>query len=130
MKGVNMKTKRGAFLSILLISCLLLGSLSVKPPRKASAEATDIYQVNGKYSITNSQLITKCKLYTADKDFPKKTRVYKITAKTKIQIVDEDDYTKKTLKGKKRAQMIKKLNKKNQVIQFKERNGKLIFIWI
>lgn len=129
-----MRTKNRIFLSVVLIACLLMGSLTVKSPHRAFAEATDIYRVNGKYSISNSQLITKCKLYTADKDFPKKNRVYKITSKTKIQIVTEDvggdDFTRQTLKGKKRTRMIKKLNKKNQTIQFKEKNGKVIFIWI
>ena len=123
-----MKTKFRNTLTVLLAFCLLVGGLAFHAPQKAAAdELSGIYQVNGKYSISNTTLITKCALYTADEDFPKKTRVYKMTSKTKVYL-SYGNGNKKTLTGKKRQQMIKKLNKKNETIQFEEKNGKVLYI--
>lgn len=121
--------KKTCMLSLVCILGLLMGMFVVQSPYEAYADSPGTYQVNGKYTITNTRLVTKCKLYTADSSLKKKTRSYKITNKTKIQTVKED-FTKVTLKGKKRAAMIKKLNKKNQTIQFKQKNGKVTVLWI
>lgn len=116
------------FVTLLTLFCLILGGGVLQKPQKALADS-DAIQVNGKYTITSRKLVTKCKLETADATLKKKIRTYKITSKTKIQIVN-DDFTKKTLKGKKRKNMIKRLNKKNLTIQFKVKKGKLKLIWI
>ena len=112
----------------LMLMCLLCGGVFLAAPIRANAEATDIYQVNGKYKITSKKLVTYCKLYTADKEFPKKTRTYKITSKTKFQRVNED-FSKTTVKKSKVKKLIKKLNKSQMTIQFKEKNGKVTYLW-
>lgn len=121
--------KRKCLISFVLFFSLLTGGLAVSSPYEVHAEDPGIYQVNGKYTITSTRLVTKCKLYSADSSLKKKTRSYKITKSTKIQTV-KADYSKVTLKGKKRTAMIKKLNKKNKTIQFKQKKGKVLFIWI
>lgn len=112
-------------LSMVIVFCSAL----VPDAKKVSAEATDIYQVNGKYSLSNDKLVTKCRLETADSGLKKKTRVYKITSKTKFYQVRDDDSSKKLLKGSKLKKAIKTANKKNTTIQFKEKNGRVIFVW-
>ena len=112
------------------MTCMLFGTLIFQKPQEALADS-DMIQVNGKYSLTETKLVTKCKLETADSTLKKKTRTYIVTSKTKIQKVNEQrGFSKTTLKGKKRKAMIKKLNKKNLTIQFKEKNGKVSLIWI
>lgn len=113
-----------------LIMCLLAGALAILPEKTAMAEARDIYQVNGKYTISDTKLVTKCRLETADSSLKKKTRVYKITSKTKIQTVNDSNFSKKTLRGSQRKKMIQKLNKKNQTIQFQAKKGVVTLIWI
>lgn len=111
-----------------MMMCLLCGGIIFMSPIRANAEATNIYQVNGKYKITNKKLVTYCKLYTADKSYPKKKRTYKITSKTKFQRVNED-FTKTTVKKSKVKKLIKKLNKIQMTIQFKQKNGKVTYLW-
>ena len=123
-----MKRKFRIFVSVVLFICMLAGTAAIQAPRKVYAESADIYQVNGKYTITTKKLVTKCKLETADSTLKKKTRTYKITSKTKIQKLNGDS-SKTTMKGSKRKKVIKRLNKKNEPIQFKAKKGKVIFIW-
>lgn len=113
----------------MVMTCMLLGTLTFQKPQEALADS-DMIQVNGKYSLTATKLVTKCKLETADSTLKKKTRTYIVTSKTEIQKVNEKDFSKTTLKGKKRKAMIKKLNKKNLTIQFKAKKGKVSLIWI
>lgn len=113
-----------------LIMCLLAGALAILPEKTAMAEARDIYQVNGKYTISDTKLVTKCRLETAYSSLQKKTREYKITSKTKIQTVNDSNSSKKTLRGSQRKKMIQKLNKKNQTIQFQAKKGVVTLIWI
>lgn len=125
-----MKMNKHRIVAAVIALCMLMGVFTVQYPETVLADSTDIYQVNGKFTISESKLITKCRLETADNSLKKKTRVYKITSKTKIQTVNDSNYSKKTLKGNQRKKMIKKLNKKNQTIQFKEKNGVVTLIWI
>lgn len=111
-----------------MLICLLCGGAFLASPIRANAEATDIYQVNGKYKITNKKLVTYCKLETADKSYPKKKRTYKITSKTKFQRINED-FTKTTVKKSKVKKLIKKLNKTQMIIQFKQKDGKVTYLW-
>lgn len=113
-----------------LIMCLLAGTFAILPGKTAMADSPDMYQVNGKYTISDTKLVTKCRLETADRSLKNKTRVYKITSKTKIQTVNDSNFSKKTLRGSQRKKMIQKLNKKNQTIQFQEKNGVVTLIWI
>lgn len=113
-----------------LIMYLLAGALAILPEKTAMAEARDIYQVNGKYTISDTKLVTKCRLETAYSSLQKKTREYKITSKTKIQTVNDSNSSKKTLRGSQRKKMIQKLNKKNQTIQFQAKKGVVTLIWI
>ena len=122
-----MSTKK-RIMTLILSVAIALSSVMIQEPKKVSADAPDIYQVNGKYSLTTNKLVTKCKLVTADSTLKKKTRTYTITSKTKFYLVN-DDYSKKQLKGNKLKKKIKSANKKNVTIQFKEKNGKVIFIW-
>lgn len=117
------------FAFLMVMTCMLLGTLTFQKPQEALADS-DMIQVNGKYSLTATKLVTKCKLETADSTLKKKTRTYIVTSKTEIQKVNEKDFSKTTLKGKKRKAMIKKLNKKNLTIQFKAKKGKVSLIWI
>lgn len=113
--------------SIMLI-CLVCSSIFAAPSITANAEDLDVYQVNGKYTITAKKLVTYCELFTADRDFPAKKRTYQITAKTKIQKVNKD-YTKTTVSKAKAKQLIRKWNKKNVTIQFKKKGNKITYIW-
>lgn len=119
-------TKR--VMTVILSMVIVFCSVLVPDAKKVSAEATDIYQVNGKYSLSNDKLITKCRLETAVGGLKKKTRVYSITSKTKFYTVD-DNFKKKLLKGSKLKTAIQTANKKNVTIQFKEKNGKVLFVW-
>lgn len=120
--------KKTSLLSMALMLSLFVGALTYNP-KMAYADAPGVYQVNGKYTISATRLVTKCKLETADSTLKKKTRTYKITKKTKFQKVKKD-FSKVTLKGKKRTAMIKKLQKKRVAIQFTQKKGKVTAIWI
>lgn len=113
--------------SIMLV-CLVCGSIFFTAPTQANAEDTNVYQVNGKYTITTKKLVTYCELFTADKDFPAKKRTYQITSKTKIQKVNKD-FSKTTVSKAKAKQLIKKWNKSNVTIQFKKKGNKITYIW-
>lgn len=127
-KGDFEMKKKISLLSMALILSLFVGAL-LHNPHMAYADASGVYQVNGKYTISATRLVTKCKLETADSTLKKKKRVYKITKKTKFQKL-KNDFSKVTLKGKKRAAMIKKLQKKRVAIQFTQKKGKVTAIWI
>ena len=128
MEGENYM-KRKIVCSIMLV-CFLCSSIFFTAPIQANAEATDIYQVNGKYEITTKKLVTYCELVTADKGFPAKKRIYKITSKTKIQKVNKDkNFSKTTVNKAKAKQLIKKWNKSNVKIQFKKNGNKITYIW-
>lgn len=111
------------------MACMLLGDLTFKNPQEVLADSVGVIYVDGKYSITSTRLVTKCKLETDNGTLKKKTRTFILTSKTKIKKINED-FTKTELKGKKKKQMIKKMNKKNPRIQFKEKKGKVSTIWI
>lgn len=119
--------KRKIICSIILV-CLLCSSIFFTVPIQANAESADIYQVNGKYEITTKKLVTYCELVTADKRFPAKKRIYKITSKTKIQKVNKN-FSKTTVSKAKAKQLIKKWNKSNVKIQFKKKGNKITYIW-
>ncbi len=122
-----MKGKFCVFMSLSLAMCLIVGALAIREPQKASAYA-EMYQVNGEYTITNTQLVTKCRLDGDESGLKKKVRTFAITPKTKIQKMSASGSKKTTLKGKARQKMIKKLNKKNLTIQFSFKNGKVLLI--
>lgn len=119
--------KQKIICSIILV-CLLCSSIFFTVPIQANAESADIYQVNGKYEITTKKLVTYCELVTADKGFPAKKRIYKITSKTKIQKVNKN-FSKTTVSKAKAKQLIKKWNKSNVKIQFKKKGNKITYIW-
>lgn len=119
--------KRKIICSIILV-CLLCSSIFFTVSIQANAESADIYQVNGKYEITTKKLVTYCELVTADKRFPAKKRIYKITSKTKIQKVNKN-FSKTTVSKAKAKQLIKKWNKSNVKIQFKKKGNKITYIW-
>ena len=79
-----MKGKFCVFMSLSLAMCLIVGALAIREPQKASAYA-EMYQVNGEYTITNTQLVTKCRLDGDESGLKKKVRTFAITPKTKIQ---------------------------------------------
>ena len=43
----------------------IVAATAVAPSVPASAEQTDIWQVNGKYTLTKKKLVTYCALYSA-----------------------------------------------------------------
>jgi hypothetical protein len=86
-----------------------------------------VYQVNGAYSISSTQLITKCRLEGPDETLSKKTRVYTITKNTKFYEWKDYD-SKKRLTGSKLKKAIKKANRKNVTFQFKAKKNKVTYI--
>ena len=62
----------------------IVAATAVAPSVPASAEQTDIWQVNGKYTLTKKKLVTYCALEGADSRMKKKKRTFKITSATKF----------------------------------------------
>ena len=113
---------------IMLLLAMTICCVSFQNVREASADGfTEVYQVNGKYSLNTKKLITKCRLETADNSLKKKTRTYKITSKTKFYYYNKKE-KKIRLKGKKLKKKIKKINRKNVTFQFTQKKGKVIYI--
>ena len=97
----------------------IVAATAVVPSVPASAEQTDIWQVNGKYTLTKKKLVTYCALYSADSGMKKKKRTFKITSATKFIHVTPS-YNKKKIK----KSQIKKI-KKSSYFQFKFKKGKV-----
>lgn len=55
----------------------IVAATAVVPSVPASAEQTDIWQVNGKYTLTKKKLVTYCALYSADSGMKKKKELLK-----------------------------------------------------
>lgn len=68
-----------------LIMCLLAGALAILPEKTAMAEARDIYQVNGKYTISDTKLVTKCRLETAYSSLQKKPESIRLRQRQKYR---------------------------------------------
>ena len=98
----------------------IVAATAVVPSVPASAEQTDIWQVNGKYTLTKKKLVTYCALYSADSGMKKKKRTFKITSATKfIHVTPSYNKKKKSQIGK----YIKKI-KKSSYFQFKFKKRK------
>ena len=108
-----------SFVMILVI----VAATAVVPSVPASAEQTDIWQVNGKYTLTKKKLVTYCALYSADSGMKKKKRTFKITSATKFIHVTPS-YNKKKIKKSQIGKYIKKI-KKSSYFQFKFKKGKV-----
>ena len=50
----------------------IVAATAVAPSVPASAERTDIWQVNGKYTLTKKKLVTYCALNSADSGMKEK----------------------------------------------------------
>ena len=92
----------------------IVAATAVAPSVPASAEQTDIWQVNGKYTLTKKKLVTYCALYSADSGMKKKKRTFKITSATKFIHVTPS-YNKKKIK--KRKMVITKRKLKNRRLE-------------
>ena len=108
MKGIR---KKWIILSQLINDCVKTVSYThlataVVPSVPASAEQTDIWQVNGKYTLTKKKLVTYCALYSADSGMKKKKRTFKITSATKFIHVTPS-YNKKKIKKSQIGKYIK-----------------------
>ena len=86
----------------------IVAATAVVPSVPASAEQTDIWQVNGKYTLTKKKLVTYCALYSADSGMKKKKRTFKITSATKFIHVTPS-YNKKKIKKSQIGKYIKKI---------------------
>lgn len=114
--------------SIILALVLTVCGVSFQNVKQAAADGSPgVYQVNGKYSLSKKQLITKCRLETAFSGLKKKTRTFKITPNTKFYYYNKNE-KKIRLKGKKLTKKIKKVNKKNITFQFKLKKGRVLYI--
>lgn len=115
---INMK-KVISFVMILAI----VTATAVAPSVPASAERTDIWQVNGKYTLTKKKLVTYCALESADSGMKKKKRTFKITSSTKFIHVTPSCNHKK-IKKSQIGKYIKKI-KKSSYFQFCFKKGKV-----
>lgn len=112
-----MKRRVHILVSTMALIFMLAGGIVIH--NKASADGIPgTWQVNGKYSISTTELVTKCRLEGPDSSLKKKTRVYKITSKTKVRNMNG-----KVLKGNQRKKFLRRLNKKNATIQFRAKKG-------
>ena len=86
----------------------IVAATAVAPSVPASAEQTDIWQVNGKYTLTKKKLVTYCALYSADSGMKKKKRTFKITSATKYIHVTPS-YNKKKIKNRRLENTLRRL---------------------
>ncbi len=110
----------------IVVALFMVVSFSFSTPANAKGLSLTNAQVNGKYKLTSKKLTTYCAIEGYDYHLKAKKRSFKITSKTKIQWVNEDDnYNRTTFKGEKRAEVIKMLNKNQITIQFTASKGKV-----
>lgn len=101
----------------------IVAATAVVPAVPVSAERSDVWQVNGKYTLTKKKLVTYCELYSADSSMKKKKRTFKITSATKFIHVAPDCNHKK-IKKSQISKYIKKI-KKSPYFQFCYKKGKV-----
>lgn len=72
----NMKNgkKKIAF----ILAFVLMASVVAVPVQKTSAESVNIWQVNGKFTLSKKKLVTYCALYSAASEMKKKKRHSKL----------------------------------------------------
>lgn len=114
----NMKNgkKKIAF----ILAFILMASVVAVPVQKTSAESVNIWQVNGKFTLSKKKLVTYCALYSAASEMKKKKRTFKITPSTKF--IHVKNYKKKKVKKSEIGKYIKKI-KKAPYFQFKFKKG-------
>ena len=110
---------------------MLVCGISFQNVKKVFADEAGVYQPDDNYSLSTKKLVTRGILESADETLKKQKRVYKITAKTKFYKIYENKGDKRVrLKGKATKKAIKEANKKKEMIQFKPKKGRLIFVRI
>lgn len=97
-----------------------MASVVAVPVPKTSAESVNIWQVNGKFTLSKKKLVTYCALYSAASEMKKKKRTFKITPSTKF--IHVKNYKKKKVKKSEIGKYIKKI-KKAPYFQFKFKKG-------
>ena len=112
-------TKNGKKKIALILAFILMASVVAVPVPKTSAESVNIWQVNGKFTLSKKKLVTYCALYSAASEMKKKKRTFKITPSTKF--IHVKNYKKKVKKSE-IGKYIKKI-KKAPYFQFKFKNG-------
>ena len=118
-------------MSIILMMAMLVCGISFQNVKKVFADEAGVYQPDDNYSLSTKKLVTRGILESADETLKKQKRVYKITAKTKFYKIYENKGDKRVrLKGKATKKAIKEANKKKEMIQFKPKKGRLIFVRI
>ena len=118
-------------MSIILMMAMLVCGISFQNVKKVFADEAGVYQPDDNYSLSTKKLVTRGILESADETLKKQKRVYKITAKTKFYKIYENKGDKRVrLKGKAIKKAIKEANKKKEMIQFKPKKGRLIFVRI
>jgi hypothetical protein len=103
----------------LILAFILMASVVAVPVQKTLAESVNIWQVNGKFTLSKKKLVTYCALYSAASEMKKKKRTFKITPSTKF--IHVKNYKKKVKKSE-IGKYIKKI-KKAPYFQFKFKNG-------
>lgn len=118
----NIKNMKNGKKKIALILAFVMMALVVAVPvQKTSAESVNIWQVNGKYTLSKKKLVTYCALYSAASEMKKKKRTFKITSSTKFIHVNKN-FKRKKVKKSEIGKYIKKI-KKASYFQFKFKNG-------
>lgn len=111
--------KNGKKKIALILAFVLMASVVAVPVPKTSAESVNIWQVNGKFTLSKKKLVTYCALYSAASEMKKKKRTFKITPSTKF--IHVKNYKKKVKKSE-IGKYIKKI-KKAPYFQFKFKKG-------
>ena len=88
--------KNGKKKIALILAFVLMASVVAVPVPKTSAESVNIWQVNGKFTLSKKKLVTYCALYSAASEMKKKKRTFKITPSTKF--IHVKNYKKKKVK--------------------------------
>ena len=66
--------KNGKKKIALILAFVLMASVVAVPVPKTSAESVNIWQVNGKFTLSKKKLVTYCALYSAASEMKKKKR--------------------------------------------------------
>ena len=131
MKRKEVEKMKRKIMSIILMMAMLVCGISFQNVKKVFADEAGVYQPDDNYSLSTKKLVTRGILESADETLKKQKRVYKITAKTKFYKIYENKGDKRVrLKGKAIKKAIKEANKKKEMIQFKPKKGRLIFVRI
>ena len=85
-------TKNGKKKIALILAFILMASVVAVPAQKTLAESVNIWQVNGKFTLSKKKLVTYCALYSAASEMKKKKRTFKITPSTKFIHIKKAPY--------------------------------------